>query len=158
MKIWIPNPLLLLLILIADPIISKAQQEIGHFAPGVRGIRDFAVSEPGFYGALYNYFYSTKRMNDDNGNKINSVKIGPDAGVTLNLDLDVNVYAVAPTLILISRYKILGAKYGAYISPSFSNTSIGASLSTSSGSARNAEGSQFAVADMFCSAALARLD
>ena len=33
--------------------------EIGHYAPGVVNIRDFAMPEPGFYGVLYNYAYTT---------------------------------------------------------------------------------------------------
>jgi hypothetical protein len=136
-------------VLITVPFLTNAQQEIGHFAPGVVGIRDFVVPEPGFYGAVYNYFYSTIRLNDNNGNKINSVKIGPGGGVNLNVNVDVNVYAVAPTLIWISKKKVAGAKYGAYISPSFSNTSIAASLSTATGSGRNAKGSQFSFADLY---------
>ena len=123
-----------LTILIAGPFVTNAQQEVGHFAPGVLNIRDFAMPDSGFYGVVYNYFYSTNRLNDDNGNKINSVTIGPGPGVTLNLDLDLNVYALAPTFIWVSKWKMLGAKYGAYISPSFSNTSVGASLTTTTGS------------------------
>ncbi|HEY6506352.1 MAG TPA: transporter [Chitinophagaceae bacterium] len=140
-----------LTIFIAGPLVTNAQQEVGHFAPGVLNIRDFAMPEPGFYGVVYNYFYSTNRLNDDNGNKINSVTIkpGPGPGTVVNIDVDVNVYALAPTFIWISKWKLLGAKYGAYISPSFSNTSIGASLKTTTGSGRSAEGSQFAVADLF---------
>jgi hypothetical protein len=36
----------------------------------------------------------------------------------------VDVYVLAPTLIWVSPWKILGAKYGAYISPTFSNSSV----------------------------------
>ena len=38
--------------------------EIGHYAPGVVNIRDFAMPEPGLYGVLYTYYYSTDRLND----------------------------------------------------------------------------------------------
>ena len=125
--------------------------EIGHFAPGVLGIRDFAVPEPGLYGVLYNYYYSTDRLNDADGNRVDSVTInpGPGPGVTLDLDVDVDVYAVAPTFIWVSNKKVLGAKFAAYISPSFSDSSVAASLTTASGTGRSAEGSQFDVADMF---------
>ena len=109
------------------------------------------MPETGFYGVVYNYFYSTDRLNDDNGNKISSVTIkpGPGPGTVVNINVDLNVYALAPTFIWVSKWKLLGAKYGAYISPSFSNTSIGASLSTATGSGRSKEGSQFAVADLY---------
>jgi hypothetical protein len=117
----------------------------------VPNIRDFAMPEPGFYGVLYNYGYTTDRLNDSGGNHVNSVTIkpGPGPGVTLGVNMDVDVYAVAPTFIWVSPWKILGAKYGAYISPSFGNTSVGASLTTQTGSGRNADDSQFAQGDLF---------
>ncbi len=125
--------------------------EIGHFAPGVLGIRDFSVPEPGLYGVLYNYYYSTDRLNDADGNRVDSITIspGPGPGVTLDLEVDVDVYAIAPTLIWVSSKKFLGAKYAAYISPSFSDSSVAASLTTASGTGRSAEGSQFDAADLF---------
>src|SRR5688572_15571050 len=116
-----------LIMLVTGPLFSNAQQEVGHFAPGVLNIRDFAMPETGFYGVVYNYFYSSDRLNDDNGNKIKSVTIKPGSGpgTVVNINVDLNVYALAPTFIWVSKWKLLGAKYGAYISPSFSNTSIG---------------------------------
>jgi len=43
-----------LAILIAGPVITNAQQEVGHFAPGVLNIRDFAMPDSGFYAVVYN--------------------------------------------------------------------------------------------------------
>ncbi|HEU4430983.1 MAG TPA: transporter [Myxococcota bacterium] len=125
--------------------------EVGHFAPGVLGIRDFAMPEPGFYTAIYNYGYQTDRLNDSSGRELDSVTIasGPGPAVTLGVDVDVDVYAVSPTFIWVSSWKILGASYGAYVSPSLSNTSIGASLTSQTGSARSADESQFGVGDIF---------
>src|SRR5688572_7452481 len=104
------------------------------------------MPEPGFYGVLYNYGYSTDRMNNANGDEIKSVTI---RGASLNLDVDVDVYAIAPTFIWVSPWQVLGAKYGAYISPSFGNTSVGAALATATGSGRSVEDSQFGVGDLF---------
>jgi len=124
--------------------------EIGHFAPGVPNIRDFTVPDPGFYGVLYNYWYSTDRLNDRNGNKVSSVTVGPAPGVTLGVNVDVDVYAVSPTFIWVSDWKFLGAKYSAYIVPSFANSSIGASLATETGSGRSGNiSSEFGVGDLF---------
>jgi hypothetical protein len=125
--------------------------EIGHYVPGLPNIRDFAMPEPGLYGVLYNSFYTSDRLNDGNGNKISSITIAPRGGpgVTLSVDVDVDVYALAPTLIWVSPWKLLGAKYGAYISPSFANASVGASLATQTGRGVDAETSQFAVGDLF---------
>src|SRR5688572_11074499 len=71
--------------------------EIGHFAPGVLGIRDFSVPDPGLYGVLYNYYYTTDPLNDADGNRVDSITVnpGPGPGVTLDLEVDVHVYAVA---------------------------------------------------------------
>ena len=132
-------------------LLPAAAGEIGHFGPGVVNIRDFAMPEPGFYGVLYNYGYASGRLNDADGNRINSVTINPGGGpgVTLDIDVDVDVYVLAPTLIWVSPWKVLGAKYGAFVSPTFGNTSVGASLTTQSGSGRSAEESQFGVGDLF---------
>jgi hypothetical protein len=125
--------------------------EIGHYAPGLPNIRDFAVPEPGFYGVLYNYSYTTDRLNDGDGDEVNSVTLNPRGGpgVTLDVDVDVDVYALAPTFIWVSPWKILGAKYGAYITPTFANSSVGASLATVTGRGIDAETSQFDVGDLF---------
>ena len=84
--------------------------EIGHYVPGLLNIRDFAMPEPGLYGVLYNYFYTTDRLNDRNGDEITSVTInpGPGPGVTLRVDVDVDVYALAPTLIWVSPWTLFG--------------------------------------------------
>src|SRR5262245_51271648 len=74
--------------------------EIGHYAGGLMNIRDFAVPEPGLYGALYNYGYLTSQLNDTHGNGIDDVTIvGPRGGrATLHLDVDVNLYVAVPLL------------------------------------------------------------
>lgn len=125
--------------------------EVGHFAPGVLNIRDFVVPEPGVYGVLYNYGYRAVRLNDRNGDELDSVTIdpGPGAGVTLGLDVDVDVYVLAPAFIWVSDWKVLGARYAAYVVPTFGNTSVGASLATQLGSGRSVEESQFNVGDLF---------
>ena len=125
--------------------------EIGHYGPGLPNIRDFVVPEPGVYGLLYNYFYLSDRLNDGDGNEVNSVTITPRRrpGVTLDVDVDLDTYVLAPVFIWVSPWKLLGAKYGAYISPSFANSSVGAALATVTGRGRDAETSAFAMGDLF---------
>jgi hypothetical protein len=125
--------------------------EIGHDVPGLLNIRDFAMPDPGFYGLLYNYFYLSNRLNDGNGDEVNSVTINPrgGAGVTLDVDVDVNIYALVPTLVWVSPWKLFGAKYGALIAPTFANSSVGASLATVTGRGVDAETSRFDVGDLF---------
>jgi hypothetical protein len=125
--------------------------EIGHFNGGVMNIRDYFVPEPGIYGAVYNYFYTTDRLNDRNGDEITSITINPRGGpgITLGVDVDVNMYVLAPAFIWVSDWKILGAKYGAYITPTFANASIGATLSTATGRGGTVENATFDVGDLF---------
>jgi hypothetical protein len=129
-------------------MIANESHADGHFMPGVFGIRDYVVPDPGFYGALYNYYYTTDRINDNNGNKIESVKIGPRKNVTVNLDVNLDLYAVAPAFVWVSEFKILGAKYAAFIAPTFANASLSSSLSTANGRGISPENSTFNIGDM----------
>jgi len=123
--------------------------EIGHFVPGVPSIRDFVVPEPGFYAVLYNYRYTTDRFNDADGDKLRSRTVGPLGGITVDVDVNVDVYALAPTFIWVSDCTVLGANYAAYISPSFADASVGASLNSQSGRGIDAKTSQFSAGDPF---------
>lgn len=124
--------------------------EIGHYGGGFLNIRDYFVPEPGIYGGVYNYFYTTDRLNDRNGDKISSVTISPGngPGVTLGVDVDVNMYVLAPSFIYVTDVKPLGIKYGALISPTFANASLEAALSTASGRGGEVKSSSFDVGDM----------
>jgi hypothetical protein len=130
-------------------VVPTGAAEISHYVAGVMNIRDFTVPEPGFYGAVYNYWYSTDRLNDRNGDKVRSVTVGPAPGVTLDLDVNVDLYSVVPTFIWVSDWKIAGARYAAYIAPSFANSSIEAALTTAAGRGINASTSSFGVGDLF---------
>lgn len=125
--------------------------EIGHYAGGLMNIRDYFVPEPGVYASVYNYFYSTDQLNDRNGNQVKSVTINPGGGpgVTLGVDVSVDMYVLAPTLIYVTDIKPLGIKYGALITPTFANASLAGALSTATGRGGKAEASDFAAGDMF---------
>jgi hypothetical protein len=126
--------------------------EIGHYNGGVLNIRDtFEPPEPGFYGAVYNYFYRTERLNNGSGDKISSINInpGPGPGVNLGLDIDLDMYVLVPAVLWASPYKVLGAKYAAYIAPSFANTSLSASLETARGRGGSVDSSSFGVGDLY---------
>ncbi len=123
----------------------------GHYVGGLMDIRDYFVPDPGFYAGLYNYFYNTDRYNDQNGNKVSSVTInhGPLAGTTVDASLNVHEYAFVPVLIWVSPWKVLGAKYGAYVAPTFANAQIQNAVSTSKGFAATGSEATFAPGDMF---------
>ena len=115
---------IVMVLLLGNFCTGYGQQEIGHFAPGVLSIRDFIMPEPGFYGALYTYRYTTDQVNDAEGNQIKTITInpGPGPGAVIDLDVDVNVGVIAPTLIWVSKWKVLGSKIWRVISRRLSAT------------------------------------
>lgn len=141
-------PLLIFLGLVLAAVESRAS-ETGHYSPGVMNIRDYIVPDPGFYGVLYNYFYTTNRLNDSNGDKVSSIQIGPKGGVKVNVDVNMDMYAVAPAFIWVSDWKILGAKYAVYLAPTFANSNVSTALSTETGLGINPTTSEFNVGDLF---------
>lgn len=136
--------------LVVGGAFAAQASEIGHFSPGVPSIRDFIVPEPGFYGVLYNYWYTSDQINDRNGDEISRITIGkPPLATDVDIAVDLGVYVMSPGLMWTSNWKFLGAKYGAYTILAFCNTSIGASLTTQTGTGRSGEASQFNVGDWF---------
>ena len=143
--------LLALTVTMLAVVLGAQAAEIGHFNGGLLNIRDYFVPEPGLYGGLYNYFYHTGRLNDRHGDEVNTVTINPRGGpgVTLGVDVNVDLYALAPVFIWVSDWKILGAKYGAVITLPFANASLAATLSTATGRSGTADTASFNVGDLF---------
>jgi hypothetical protein len=131
--------------------LSAQAAEVGHFNGGLLNIRDYFVPEPGLYGGLYNYFYHTGRLNDRHGDEITTVTINPRGGpgVTLGVDVDVDIYVLAPLFMWVPAWRILGARYGAAISLPFANTSLATTLSTATGRGGTIDTTSFNVGDLF---------
>lgn len=128
--------------------------EIGHFNPGVVNVRDYVMPAPGLYGALYNYVYTSGELTDRHGDARTSVTLPRNrprgrSGLRLQLDVDVDLYAMAPTLMWVSQWSLLGVRYGAYVVPTFANTSLGAALATETGRGINPSTSSVGVGDMY---------
>jgi hypothetical protein len=126
--------------------------EIGHFNGGVMNLRDYLLPDPGFYSALYTYYYTTDRLNDSHGDKITSVTIDPPgggAGVPVDVDVNVDMYVIAPSLVWVTDIKPLGIKYGALVSPTFANASLEALVSTAFARGGNISAGSYGVGDLF---------
>lgn len=128
--------------------------EVGHFNGGFMNIRDYIVpADPGLYGVNYNYFYSSDRLNDKNGDEERNFLIhtpGPILpDIPVQVDVDVDLYALGLGMIWVSDWDVLGAKYAAYIVPTFANANVSAGLSTARRSGRDVSNSSFALGDMF---------
>ena len=100
--------------LLSIGVPAAQASEIGHYAGGFYNIRDFFVPEKsGFYGALYNYGYTTNRLNNGSGDKIDSITFNNSTGgrdVTVGVSMNVDMYVLATTLMWVSDWKPLGAK------------------------------------------------
>jgi hypothetical protein len=126
--------------------------EIGHFNGGLLNIRDYFVPQPaGVYGALYNYVYITDRLNNPDGDEIHSVTVNPVAGpgATVNVNVDVDLYALVPALIWVPDWNPFGLKFGALIAPTFANASLEAALSVATNLGGTIEAGSFGVGDLF---------
>ena len=143
-----------LLVVAATVTASPAADagDIGHFNGGVMNLRDYLVPDPGFYGAVYNYFYRTDRLNDAHGDEVDSITIDPPgggAGVPVKVDVDVDMYALAPSLIWVTKLEPLGVKYGALITPTFADLSMDAALSALDERGGSVSAGSFGVGDLF---------
>ena len=85
--------------LLAIPALLRAQA-IGHYVPGLEGIKGASLPPPGLYVRDYNLFYSSTRLNNSSGNKISPA------------NLDVFTYANAPRLVWITDTKVFGGFVG----------------------------------------------
>jgi hypothetical protein len=74
-----------------------------HYVNGVEGIKGATLPPSGLYGRIYGVYYHADQMKDN-------------AGDTLPIDFDVQVYALVPRLIWVTPFQILGADYFADIS------------------------------------------
>jgi hypothetical protein len=121
--------------------------ELGHYGPALADVRDYLMPSPGFYFKEYDYYYTTDTFRNARGNKVSTIPLPRGGAVTL--DVNVDIFVLAPTFMWVSDWTILGAHYAAYIIPTFGNSSIGASLATETGFGRSAQTSDFGVGDLF---------
>lgn len=91
---------------------------------------------PAIHGAVANVGYAGDKVGlrfdaDNNGNKVSQVLIGPPGGpcAPRNVKVDVKLSALASTFLWVATWKFLGGHYGVYVTPTFSNNNIAASLS-----------------------------
>jgi len=140
------------MIVIAGITSAMAYGQTEHYAPGSYNIRDFSLPSPGFYPMVYNYGYLTDDLRNANGNQINSVTIqGPGGRVsaTLNVNVNVHLYALAPTLLWVPKRTLFGVKYGAMISPTLANASLSGLISFAERSGQSVQTAQFNFGDTF---------
>jgi len=111
---------LLVLVFLSMPLQAWSG-ETGHYYPGVANVRDFTVPPAGFYYVQYNGYYSSDTYRNVDGDKIDTVEV---AGKKVDVDTNLESYVILPTFIWSTQWKILGARYAAFVQPSFGKGSI----------------------------------
>jgi len=138
-------------VIVIGAITATTAYAQDHYAPGVANIRDWSIPDPGLYGALYNYGFLANSLNGADGNPVNSVTFtGPNGrSATLNVGVNLNAYALAPMFVWVPKKKVLGARIGGFITPTFTNASLNGLVSTELGTGLSASAGQFNVGDIF---------
>jgi hypothetical protein len=122
--------------------------ELGHYTPALLDVRDYVMpAKPGFYFKEFDYFYTTDSFQNYAGEKVTNIQL--PRGGNANIDVNVDLFIVAPTFMWVSDWEILGAHYAAYITPTFGNSSVSAALSTQTGFGRSIDDSGFGAGDLF---------
>jgi hypothetical protein len=126
--------------------------ELNHYFPGMPNLRDLIVPDPGFYFVGYNAFYSADQINDSSGNTVHGVTVtNPVTGATVSIpvDAEVDLYALAPTFAYVLDWKPLGLKVGGLVTPTFVTASPSASLGNAAFGRSIDVDSPFGVGDLF---------
>jgi hypothetical protein len=150
--------LLPILVLLAASVQPGVAAEISHHAGGMTNIRDFMLPpDSGFYASLYNFYYQSGRLNDQNGRETTTRVTDPDSGAKFDVYPDVDVYMLSMPLAWVEKDVfcdpdeegfLCDRDYGFLISPTFANNSVSTSL-TAEGEGRSPETSQFDFGDLY---------
>src|SRR5579884_2671868 len=95
---------------VARPLVAQGAL---HYAGGSYDIRDMLVPSPGSYLSLYNYFYTSRQLDDRNGDKLTSFTETTGSGQTVpvSVNVDMFMYAQSPTFIWVSSKRFFGGKF-----------------------------------------------
>jgi len=85
------------LVLTGGPPAQSATQG-SHYPPGGEGVMAASVPPPGFHYRIYNAWYNSTTIKDDNGDD-------------LDIDFDLDVFCMAHRFVHVTQKKILGADY-----------------------------------------------
>ncbi len=130
--------------------------ELSHFTtlPGLINPTDLFLPPPElgqvFY-VQYNAYYGTDTFRNSHGDSVDQISFTGRLGQTrtIDLDLDVDVWTVAPLLLYAPDREILGARYGTALLVPFGNPSVGATLTTKAGFGGSIDESSTDIGDLY---------
>lgn len=128
--------------------------EIGHYFAGLQNVDDFFLPAPELgelIYAQYNLYYGSDTFRNHKGDKIDKITLNGPLGnpKTIRVNVDVDLWTVAPLLMWAPKQKIAGARYGAYAVVPFGGPSLEANLDARIGQGRKVEESNVGLADLF---------
>lgn len=141
------------LVLACGALPARAQQ-LSHYLPGLANLNDLFLppAEAGqFIYLQYNVYYHPNEIRDGDGKAIDSLTFDGPLGNprTVDLDVDVDLVYLIPSFVWAPRWKVLGARYGAYVALPVGNPSISASVETAVGLGRELDDSVWDIGDLF---------
>jgi hypothetical protein len=146
-----------MVLMLAATLVATAPAhalELSHYAGGLPNGDDFFLPPPEAGQLLYvQYFmyYTTSTFRDHNGDKIDSVTVTGPGGQprTVKLNVDIDNFYIAPTLMWAPTWSVLGGRYGAYLVMPIGNPSLAADLETERGRGRSLDQSSWGGGDLF---------
>ena len=101
-------------VMLLSAVPARAQLSGSH-SLGDFGVQSGSQPQPGLYAALFYYRYDTDTIKDADGN---TLRLSPDSPAS------VGITAAAPLLWYVSKTKVLGANYGAFVILPWANGSL----------------------------------
>jgi hypothetical protein len=121
---------------------------------GMPALDDFFMPAPEVgslvYGQ-YNSYYTTDTFRNPKGEKVKTITVEGPLGNPreIKLDVDVDMWVLAPLLMWAPDWEVLGGRYGAFVMVPVGNPSLGASLQKEIGFGRHVDESPWDIADLF---------
>ncbi len=136
-------------------ITGTAQaQQLSHYLPGLPNSNDLFLP-PEEAGELvylqYNVYYRPAALRNGDGKEIDEITFTPRFGNprTVDLDLDIDLVYIVPTMVWAPDVPVLGGRYAAYVALPVGHPSINAGVESALGFGRNIDESSWGVGDMF---------
>lgn len=130
--------------------------ELSHFSalPGLAFMDDFFLppQEMGhLFFAQYSTWYGTDTFRNADGNVVDRIKVTGPGGEEreIALDFDIDNWLIGPLLLWSPGWRVLGARYGAFVMVPVGNPSIAASLESEIGFGRDIQESSWGLSDLY---------
>jgi hypothetical protein len=145
------------LVLVVSGWASTAQGgQLSHYSamPGLAFMDDYFIPAPEMgrlFFAQYSTWYGTDTFRNADGNEVDRITVTRPGGQErdIDLDLDVDSWLLGPVLLWSPGWRVLGARYGAFVMVPVSNPTVAANLETEVGLGLGIETSSWGLSDLY---------